>query len=360
MNRFLQYILTKLLNGLAVMLGVILLIFLLFNIIPVNSARMTLGQRADMASVKAIEHEFRLDLPWHFRLGLYLNDLSPLAIHNNKDRSSRVFLDERDHSIYPLMDIGGNCLALKWPYLGKSFQNRRPVSEIIGDKIAPTAILALFAMLLATFSGILLGIFAALRQYSIWDNLILVFSVLGISQPSYFSAIILAIVFGYYLGPYTGLNVSGSLTDIDYEGNTVYVWKNLLLPVLALGIRPVGIITQLTRNSMLDVLSQDYIRTAHAKGLSYYRVVFGHALRNALNPVITSISGWLAALLTGAFFIEMVFGYKGLGMQTVSSLLSFDFPVVMGNVLFVAFVFVVMNLITDLLYAITDPRVTIR
>ena len=130
--------------------------------------------------------------------------------------------------------------------------------------------------------------------------------------------------------------------------------------MLALGVRPVAIITQLTRSSMLDVLSQDYIRTAKAKGLSYFSVVFKHALRNAMNPVVTSISGWLAALLTGAFFIEKVFDYKGLGLQTIESLLSFDFPVVMGAVLFVAFIFVVMNIFTDILYSILDPRVTVK
>jgi peptide/nickel transport system permease protein len=150
------------------------------------------------------------------------------------------------------------------------------------------------------------------------------------------------------------------LTDINFDGETITVWKNLWLPMLALGVRPVAIITQLTRSSMLDVLSQDYIRTAKAKGLSYLSVVFKHALRNAMNPVVTSISGWLAALLTGAFFIEKVFDYKGLGLQTIESLLSFDFPVVMGAVLFVAFIFVVMNIFTDILYSILDPRVTVK
>src|ERR1019366_452415 len=167
---------------------------------------------------------------------------------------------------------------------------------------------------------------------------------------------ILAMIFGYYLSDWTHLNVRGSLTDIDYNGNVITIWKNLWLPMFALGVRPVAIITQLTRSSMLDVMSQDYIRTAKAKGLSYYSVVFKHGLRNALNPVVTSISGWLAALLTGAFFIEKVFDYKGLGLQTIDSLLSFDFPVVMGSVLLVAFIFVVMNIFTDILYSVLDPR----
>jgi peptide/nickel transport system permease protein len=140
----------------------------------------------------------------------------------------------------------------------------------------------------------------------------------------------------------------------------MFVWKNLILPVIALGIRPIGIIAQLTRSSMLDVLSQDYVRTAHAKGLSENIVIFKHTLRNALNPVLTSISGWLAALLTGAYFIETVFNYDGLGLQTVNSLKNFDFPVVMGAVLFIAIVFVIMNILTDILYSVLDPRVVIK
>jgi peptide/nickel transport system permease protein len=251
-------------------------------------------------------------------------------------------------------------LVFKAPYLGKSFQTRRKVSELLGEKIYPTFVLAISAMLLASVVGIVLGVFAAIKQYSVWDNLILIFSTFGISQPAYFSGIILAMIFGYYLSDWTHLNVRGSLTDINFDGETITVWKNLWLPMLALGVRPVAIITQLTRSSMLDVLSQDYIRTAKAKGLSYFSVVFKHALRNAMNPVVTSISGWLAALLTGAFFIEKVFDYKGLGLQTIESLLSFDFPVVMGAVLFVAFIFVVMNIFTDILYSILDPRVTVK
>jgi peptide/nickel transport system permease protein len=230
---------------------------------------------------------------------------------------------------------------------------------VLGEKIYPTFVLAVSAMILASIIGIILGVFAAIRQYSFWDNFILILSTFGISQPAYFSGTILAIVFGYYLGNWTGLNASGPLIDLDYNGE-ITIWKNLLLPMLALGVRPIAIITQLTRSSMLDVMNQDYIRTAKAKGLGYYSVVFKHGLRNALNPVVTSISGWLAALLTGAFFIEKVFHYNGLGSLTIDSLLSFDFPVVMGSVLLVAFVFVIMNIFTDILYSVLDPRVTVK
>ncbi len=357
---FIKILLNRLSTGILVMAGVIVVIFLLFNVLPINSARMTLGQRADAASVKAIEKEFRLNYSWQKRLLLYFNDVSPISLHNLANEESPTYINEEDSKFISLFTFGETSLVLKAPYLGKSFQTRRKVSEILGEKIFPTAVLALSAMLFASIIGIVLGVFAAVKQYSFWDNAILVLSTFGISQPAYFSGIILAMIFGYYLSDYTGLNVRGSLTDVDIMGDTVYVWKNLWLPMIALGIRPISIIAQLTRSSMLEAMQQDFVRTAKAKGLSNGKVIFKHALRNAMNPVVTSISGWLAALLTGAFFIEKVFDYKGLGLQTIESLLVFDFPVVMGSVLFVAFVFVIMNLVTDLLYAVLDPRVSIK
>ncbi len=134
-------------------------------------------------------------------------------------------------------------------------------------------------------------------------------------------------------------------------------WKNLILPMLTLGLRPLAIIVQLTRSAMLDVLSQDYIRTARAKGLSNNTVIYRHALRNALNPVITAVSGWFASLLAGSFFVEYIFGYNGLGKATVDALEMSDFPVVMGSILFVAFIFVIINILVDIGYAFLDPRV---
>lgn len=357
---WIKILLNRIANGILVMAGVIVVIFLLFNVLPVNSARMTLGQRADAASVKAIEKEFRLNYSWQKRLLLYFNDVSPISFHNLVNENAPTFITDQEINFISLFTFGENALVMKAPYLGKSFQTRRKVSEILADKILPTAVLALSAMFFASIIGIVLGVFAAIKQYSFWDNAILVFSTFGISQPAYFSGIILAMIFGYYLSDYTGLNVRGSLTDVDIVGNTIYVWKNLWLPMIALGIRPVSIIAQLTRSSMLETLQQDFVRTAKAKGLTNSTVIFKHTLRNAMNPVVTSISGWLAALLTGAFFIEKVFDYKGLGLQTIESLLVFDFPVVMGSVLFVAFIFVSMNLITDLLYAALDPRVSIK
>lgn len=355
----LKFIVKRLGAGLLVVFGVVVFIFLLFNVLPVNSARMTLGQRADTASVQAIEREFRLNQPWYARLAYYFNDLSPVSFHRLNDENSPTYLTKQT-SFAKLVTLGETSIVLKKPDLGRSFQTRRKVSEIISEKIVPTALLGLFAMFLASVIGIVLGVFSALKQYSFWDNFILTGSVMGISQPAFFSGFLIAIIFGYYFSSWTGLNHQGSLVVLDDFGDEVFVWKNLILPVIALGIRPIGIIAQLTRSSMLDVLSQDYIRTATAKGLDYYTVVFKHALRNALNPVLTSISGWLAAVLTGAYFIETVFNYDGLGLQTVNSLKNFDFPVVMGSVLFVAVVFVIVNILTDILYSLLDPRVVVK
>ncbi|MCS6819550.1 MAG: ABC transporter permease [Chitinophagales bacterium] len=357
---FFRILLYRLFSGLLVLAGVIVIVFFLFNILPVNSARMTLGQRADAASLAAIEKEFRLNKPWHIRLLLYFNDVSPLSLHDFKNEQSPIFVNRSDISGITILESGKLNLVIKLPYLGKSFQSRRKVSDILGEKILPTVVLALSAMIIASIIGILLGVIAAIRQHSAIDNAVLIFSTLGISQPAYFSGILLAMLFGYYLSDYTGLNVRGSFIELNLLGDTVYEWKNLVLPALALGIRPVSIIAQLTRSSMIEAMQNDFVRTARAKGLPENTVIFKHALRNALNPVVTSISGWLAALLTGAFFIEKVFDYKGLGLQTIESLMLFDFPVVMGAVLFVAFIFVTVNFITDMLYALLDPRVSIK
>ncbi|MGB1248492.1 MAG: ABC transporter permease, partial [Chitinophagales bacterium] len=289
----------------------------------------------------------------------YIADLSPISINENIDTEAPLYLDAENYSYIKIITIGSKSLVLKIPYFGRSFQSNKPVLSILQRKILPTALLAIFAMGFASIIGISLGIFAALRHNTWLDRSVVGFSVLGISVPSYFSAIILAVLFGYYLSNYTGLNVTGPLIDVSDLGEYFINWRNLILPVIALGIRPVAIIVQLTRNSMLDVLGADYVRTAKAKGLSRKKVILKHALRNALNPVVTSVTGWFAALLAGAFFVEWVFDFKGLGHETVNALLQFDFPLVMGAILFIAFVFVIMNIVVDFLYTLLDPRVKI-
>ena len=192
-------------------------------------------------------------------------------------------------------------------------------------------------MFIATVFGIGLGILAAVKKDTWMDTTAIFTSVLGISAPSFFMSIVIAYVFGFVLSQYTGLQMTGSLFDTDpFTGETMATQKSDL-PAITLGIRPLAIIAQLTRGSMLDILNQDYIRTAYAKGLSRKQVIWRHGLRNALNPVITAITGWFAELLAGAFFVEYIFGWKGIGKVTVDALAKLDFPVVMGSVLITSF-----------------------
>ena len=348
------YIIKRLLYGLVVLTLVVVIISSIIFLAPVDPARLTFGQRSDAESVQLKREELGLDQPLYVQLGRYLRDVSPISFLENRPE-----VLER-YSYCSLLDLGEKRLVLKWPYLRESYQYGRKVSDMLWEAIPLTIALAIAAILLASIIGIPLGVFAALKQNSWFDNASVISSVVGFSLPSYVSAMILALVFGYYLFDYTGLNIQGSLIELDDFGDRKYVWRNLILPALALGIRPIAIITQLTRSAMLDVLSQDYIRTAKAKGLSSYKVIFKHALRNALNPVLTAISGWFAALLAGAFFVENVFNYKGLGALTINGLLNFDIPVVIGAVLFTAALFVCLNLLVDILYAFLDPRIRLN
>ena len=348
-----QFIIKRLLYGILVLFGVITIVFWLFNGLG-DPARLTLGQRADVATLEAINKELGLDKPRMVQYFMYLNDISPISIHldNAENRNKYEYTK--------LFSLGAKSVVFKTPYLRRSYQNKRKVTEIIGEALPKTVALGLAAILFATIVGIIFGVIAAVKQFTWIDNSILVSSILGISQPSYFSGIILALIFGYWLHDWTGLNYTGSLWETNDYGDDVLMLKNLILPALALGIRPVAIIVQLTRSTMLEVLSQDYVRTAYAKGLSKWKVIFKHALRNALNPVVTAISGWLAAILAGAYFIEIIFDYKGLGYITIKALEFLDFPVAMGSILFAAVLFVLVNIFVDIIYGILDPRVSLK
>lgn len=345
----LPYLVRRLCYSVLVLWGVATLVFLLFNVLPADPARLTLGQRSDLSSVAATRKALNLDKPLWTRYGLYLNNLSPIGV------TGKAFDAPAGLRLTRMSD--NSFLALKAPYLGRSYRTKRSVSEVLGEALPGTVVLALTAMLLATIAGISLGILAALKKGTPWDTGAIVASVAGISMPSFFAGLIIAYVFGYLLSSYTGLDMTGSLYEWDAFSGRHLALRNLVLPAIALGIRPMAIITQLTRSAMLDVLRQDYIRTAYAKGLRKRQVVLRHALPNALNPVVTAISGWLAELLAGSFFVEYVFGWKGIGKITVDALDKFDFPLVMGAVLLTALIFIIVNLLTDLLYGLLDPRV---
>ena len=358
----LRYTLKRLLYGLLVILGVVTLVFFLFNILPGDPARMMLGQRADAESIEIINHDLGRDKPVALQFLNYINDLTPLSFHNNADSSSYFFLSSDKYAPYTtLLKIKTTSVVVKPPYLRRSYQSKRKVSEIIATAFPQTALLALVAMTFALVVGILFGVLSALYKDSWIDRLTLVLSTLGMSLPSFFAAILIAWFFAYVLAGVTHLNMFGNLFTVDDYGTGEYLdLKNLILPALTLGIRPLATLTQLSKNSMLEALSQDYIRTARAKGLPFRKVVFRHALRNALNPIVTSASGWLAGLMAGAVFVEYVFDWKGMGIVIVDGLEKYDFPVVMGCILFVCLLLVVINIITDILYGFIDPRVRIE
>jgi peptide/nickel transport system permease protein len=338
--------------SLLVLWGVVTFVFFMFNMLPADPARLTMGQRSDLASIENARKALNLDKPLFTRYLLYINDLSPVSI-NARDEDARL----QYHYLQLIPLSKDKVLVLKWPYLGRSYSSRKEVNTILAEGLPGTAVLALAAMTFATLFGILLGVVAALRKGTWMDTSAIAASVAGISMPSFFAGLLIAFIFGYLLHSYTGLNMTGSLWEYDPFTGKHLVLSNLVLPAFALGIRPLAIIAQLTRSALLDALSQDYIRTAYAKGLSETAAVFRHALPNALNPVITAVTGWLAELLAGAFFVEYIFGWKGIGKITVDALDKFDFPLVMGSVLLTAFIFIVINLITDLVYAWIDPRV---
>jgi peptide/nickel transport system permease protein len=356
-----RFLLKRLLYGFLVLLGVVTLIFFLFNILPGDPARMMLGQRADIASVEAINRDLGRDRPLPVQFLNYLNDLSPLSVHNDRDPGSYWYLDPAKYGrTVTLLHAGHHALVLKEPYLRRSYQSKRPVSSILSEAFVNTMILALVSMFFACLFGILIGVVCALKRNSFFDRIALVFSVLGMSLPSFFAAILNAWIFAFVLVRFTGLNMTGSLFSVDDLGRGEYLdLKNLILPALTLGIRPLAIIVELTRNSMLEVLSQDYIRTARAKGLGQGTILLRHALKNALNPVVTAISGWLASLLAGAVFVEFVFDWKGIGVVIVNALDKYDFPVVMGAVLFISVILIVINILADIVYGLLDPRVRI-
>jgi peptide/nickel transport system permease protein len=343
-----RFLTRKILYGILVMLGVVVIVFFLFQGIG-DPARLVVGQTGDEATLRNIRKELYLDQPKYQQFLFYLRDISPLALHQASEIEQKKL-----KGIF----IGGDTkFGIKIPYLRRSYQSKRPVLDILADALPGTLVLAMAAMIFATGAGILLGILAATKKGTWVDSSAVFSSVIGISAPSFFMGIIIAWLFGFVWHSITGLHMTGSMFDIDpFRGRELQM-QNLILPALTLGIRPLAIITQLTRSSMLDVLGQDYIRTAYAKGLSKRKVVFGHALRNAINPVMTAVTGWFAELLAGAFFIEYIFGWKGIGKVTVDALEKLDYPVVMGSVLVTAALFVVINILADILYTIIDPRV---
>ena len=329
-----NYIVKKVAYGLLVMLGVITLIFVLFNLLPGDPARMMLGQNADRESIEILHKELGLDKPVYVQYFNYLNDLSPIGF-----------------------DKYGS-FGFKTPDLRRSYQSGRSVSSILADSFPNTILLAVVSIAFAFVVGVSLGALAAIYSDTWFEKFVLVITSLGMSLPSFFAAILIAWFFAFILADYTGLSMFGSLYSVDDFGNGEYIdLKNLILPALTLGIRPLAVICELTKSTMKEVLQQDYIRTAKAKGLSKFQIITKHALRNTLNPVVSSISGWFASLIAGAVFVEYIFDWKGVGVVIVDSLEKYDFPVLMGSLIVICVMLIIINILTDITYAALDPRI---
>lgn len=356
-----RYFLNKAGYALLTLFGVVTVIFFLFTILPGDPARMMLDQNENSEQLAIIRKKYGFDQPVSVQYLYYLNDLSPVSFHS-KNADDYTFLSEGKYNAAGLFSIGNNEVVIKTPYLRESFQKSgKKVSEIIGNTLPNTFLLAVAAIIIAIIFGILLGIISAIYKDTLLDRLIALFSTLGMSIPSFFSAILFAWIFGFVLHEYTNLNMTGSLYEVDDFGEGSFIqWKNIILPAIVLGIRPLGVVIQLMRNSLLETFSQDYIRTARAKGLSEWQVIRKHALKNSMNPVVTAISGWFASMLAGAVFVEFIFGWNGLGKEIVEALNNLDLPVIMGSVIVIAATFVIINILVDLVYAWLDPKIKLQ
>lgn len=354
------WILNKLFNMLITLFGVVSIVFFLFNILPGDPAQMMLGQNENSEQLKIIKQKYGFDKPILVQYFYYLNDLSPISIHS-KDENNISFITEKKYNYILVSEFKKNKFVIKLPYLRESYQkNGVLVSEIIKNTLPNTVILAFSSIIIAIFLGLFFGIFSALYKNTWVDYFIQIFSTIGMSIPSFFSAIIFAWIFGYLLNEYTGLNMTGSLYELDDFGENLTVqYSNLILPSIVLGIRPVAVISQMMRNSLLKELSKNYIITAYSKGLSKYKVIRNHAFKNSLNPVITALSGWFASMLAGSVFVEYIFGWNGLGKEIVDSLNTLDIPVLIGAVITIAFIFILINIFVDIIYSILDPKINL-
>lgn len=353
-----SYILQKIGYALLTLFGVVTVIFMLFMVLNADPAKDMLGQNQNAEQVAAVKKKYGLDKPLWDQYVLYVNDLSPISFHSTNPEDY-TYLKERKYSAISLFSFGNVTTVLKFPYLRESFQKSgKKVSAVISETLPNTFILAFSSIVIAMFLGVFLGVISVVNKDGWLDKLIQLVSTFGMSVPSFFSAILFAWFFGFLLHEYTGLNMTGSLYEVDDFGNGKYIqWKNLILPAVVLGIRPLAVVSQLMRNSLLEVLSQDYIRTAKAKGLSMSTIIRRHALKNALNPVVTAISGWFASMLAGAVFVEFIFGWNGIGKEIVDALNKSDLPVIMGTVIVIATLFILINIFVDILYGWLDPKI---
>jgi peptide/nickel transport system permease protein len=330
----LKYILKRILMLIPVLIGVSIIVFLIMRVFSPDPAPIVLGQHATQEAAEA----------WRQANGL------------------------NDPIIQQYLEFIKGAMTGD---LGTSYYTKTPVIKEIFTRFPATIELALFAIILASFFGILIGVISAVKKNSIVDNAGMLMALIGVSMPIFWLGILLIILFSGTLHwlpsngridpllqptRITGFYLIDSLLTGDMS-TFVDALRHLILPASALAMYSMAIITRMTRSSMLDTLQQDYIRTARAKGISEGKVIYKHALRNGLIPIVTVIGLQLGSLLGGAVLTETVFSWPGIGAYTVACILKSDFPVVQGVVLLVAAIFVLMNLIVDVIYAFLDPRI---
>ena len=301
-----KYIIKRIGEAIAVVFAIIVITFVILNVIPGDPVLLILGERADSATIEMVRNQMGFDKPLYIQFFSYLKNL----LHLN---------------------------------LGVSYFTREAVFESLSRALGVTIKLALSAYTFALVFGIVFGVIAAVNRGKFIDKFLMSTSIIGISAPSFWVAIILQIIFGLKLNL---LPISG--------GDSV---EAFILPAFALGTRYIASIARITRTSMLEVIGQDYIRTAEAKGVSKWKVIIGHALRNALLPIITLVGTELGGILTGSMLIEKVFSISGIGKLTVDSILSRDMPVLQGAIIYIATVCVIIYLLVDISYAYIDPRI---
>lgn len=301
-----NFVVSRLLSALVVILGVICIVFLLIHLIPGDPVELMLGEAAMPADREALRSQLGLDQPVHVQLVEYLRNLFALDF-------------------------------------GSSLYYRRPIAEILWQRIPATVELALAAMLVAVTIAFPLGTLAAMRKDTVWDQAAMGFSLMGVSIPNIWMGPLLIMVFSLWLGWFP---VSGR------EG-----FASLVLPAVTLGSALAAILARMVRSTLLEVMNEDYIRTARAKGLSNSRVIVRHALRNALLPVITLLGLQLGTLLGGAVITETVFSWPGVGALAIEAIQRRDYPVVQACVLLISLSYVGVNTLTDVVYAWVDPRI---
>lgn len=302
-----RYILKRILMMIPVLFGVAFVIFTMLYFTPGDPAVQILGEGAAPEAIAALREELGLNAPFVVRFFNYIKDL--------------VWYGD----------------------LGISYSTNRPVIDEILSRFPTTLELAALSVLIATFIGVFCGIVAAVRQYSVFDSIATVVSLIGASMPNFWQGIMMILLFSVYLG---WLPASGFDSPVCW-----------IMPALTIGTSTAASIMRMTRSSMLEVIRKDYIRTARAKGQSEFVVIFHHALKNAMIPVLTTIGLSFGRMMGGAVLTESIFAIPGLGSLIVNSIKARDYPVVQGGVLFIAFVFGFVNLFVDILYAFCDPRI---